>query len=153
NIPFFLIRAVSYFGVWIALGLSLSGWSSRQDAANDGVYLRRMQLLGGPGTVILFLTASFSIVDWVMSLEPRWSSTIYAPMLITGDALATLALMILVAALLASAAPLDAIATPERLNDLGNLLLAFVMMWAYMSFSQFLIVWSGNLTEEIPWYL
>ena len=88
-----------------------------------------------------------------MSLEPQWASTIYGPMLITGDAMATFALMIVVTAFLARASPMSEIATPGRLNDLGNLLLAFVMLWAYMSFCQYLIVWSGNLTEEIPWYL
>ena len=88
-----------------------------------------------------------------MSLDPKWTSTIYGVMIIIGDALATMAMMIVVAGLLAADRPMSEIATPGRLNDLGNLLLAFVMLWAYMSFCQFLIIWSGNLTEEIPWYL
>jgi hypothetical protein len=153
TVPFFLIRATCYFLVWIAMALVLSGWSSRQDSTSDPTLSRRLQRLSAPGTIILFLAGTFSAVDWVMSLEPRWTSTIYGAMLITGDAMATLALMILVAALLASGRPMSEVATPGRLNDLGNLLLAFVMLWAYMSFCQFLIVWSGNLTEEIPWYL
>ena len=88
-----------------------------------------------------------------MSLEAPWASSIFGAMLITGEAMATFAVMIVVAGILAAIRPMSEIATPERLNDLGNLLLAFVMLWAYMSFCQFLIVWSGNLTEEIPWYL
>jgi hypothetical protein len=88
-----------------------------------------------------------------MSLDGRWTSTIYGAMLITGDALATLALMIVVGTLVSEAGPNNRIAMPDELNDLGNLLLAFVMLWAYISFCQFLIVWSGNLSEEIPWYL
>ena len=103
--------------------------------------------------MLLFLAATFSAIDWGMSLDPKWTSTIYGVMVIIGDALATLALMIVVAGFLASTRPMSEIATPGRLNDLGNLLLAFVMLWAYMSFCQFLIIWSGNLTEEIPWYL
>jgi hypothetical protein len=151
--PLFLIRAAGYFAVWIVMALLLSDWSLRQDSATNFTLSRRLQRLSGPGTVILFLAGTFSAIDWAMSLEPRWSSTIYGAMLITGDAMATLALMILVAALLASGEPTSQIATPERLNDLGNLLLAFVMLWAYMAFCQYLIVWAGNLTEEIPWYL
>ena len=110
--------------------------------------------MSGPATVILFLAGTFSAIDWVMSLEAPWASTtslLATP--ITGDAMATIAVMIAVAVFLASARPMSEVATPGRLNDLGNLLLAFVMLWAYTSFCQFLIVWSGNLTEEIPWYL
>ena len=101
----------------------------------------------------MFLAATFSAIDWGMSLDPKWTSTIYGVMLIIGDALTTLAMMIVVASFLAADKPMSEIATPGRLNDLGNLMLAFVMLWAYMSFCQFLIIWSGNLTEEIPWYL
>ena len=103
--------------------------------------------------MLLFLAGTFSAIDWGMSLDPKWTSTIYGVMLIIGDALATMAMMIVVAGFLAADRPMSEIATPGRLNDLGNLLLAFVMLWAYMSFCQFLIIWSGNLTEEIPWYL
>jgi hypothetical protein len=153
NPSFFLIRALFYFAVWIALAVVLGGLSSQQDSSEDGAPSRRLRVLGGPGTIVLFLTGTFSAVDWVMSLEPDWISTIYGAMLVTGDAMATLALMIVVSARLSAARPISQIATPGRLNDLGNLLLAFVMLWAYMSYCQFLIIWSGNLIEEIPWYL
>ena len=103
--------------------------------------------------MILFLTSSFAAIDWGMSLEPGWASTIYGPMLVTGQALSTLALMIVVAGILASDRHMSDAVTPGRLHDLGNLLLAFVMLWAYMAFSQFLIIWSGNLSEETPWYI
>jgi hypothetical protein len=153
NASFFFIRALLYFAVWIALAVVLAGLSSRQDSSESAALVRRLRALSGPGTIVLFLTGTFSAVDWVMSLEPDWNSTIYGAMLITGDAMATLALMIVVVARLSAASPISQIATPGRLNDLGNLLLAFVMLWAYMAFCQFLIIWSGNLTEEIPWYL
>jgi hypothetical protein len=150
---FFLIRTVLYFIVWISLALLLNAWSNRQDQTSDLAPSRWLARLSGPGTVVLFLAGTFSAVDWVMSLDPRWSSTIYGAMVVTGDALATLALMIAASAWLARAEPMSQVATPGQLHDLGNLLLAFVMIWAYMAFSQFLIIWCGNLTAEIPWYL
>jgi hypothetical protein len=152
NPSLFLLRAAGYFGVWTALAFLLAGWSIRQDHTSDHRPSRRLQRLSGPGTVILFAASTFSAVDWVMSLEAPWVSSIFGAMVITGEAMATFAVMIVVAGILAESRPMSEIATPERLNDLGNLLLAFVMLWAYMSFCQFLIVWSGNLSEEIPWY-
>ena len=147
---FFLVRAGLYFVIWIAMGLVINVLSNRQDSSSDPAPSRVLQGLSGPGIVLLFLAGTFSAIDWGMSLDPKWTSTIYGVMLIIGDALATLALMIVVAGFLAADKPMSEIATPGRLNDLGNLLLAFVMLWAYMSFCQFLIIWSGNLTEEIP---
>jgi hypothetical protein len=153
NESLFLLRAAGYFGVWTALAFLLAGWSIRQDHTRDHRPSRRLQRMSGPGTVILFAASTFSAVDWVMSLEAPWVSSIFGAMVITGEAMATFAVMIVVAGFLAESQPMSQIATPERLNDLGNLQLAFVMLWAYMSFCQFLIIWSGNLTEEIPWYL
>jgi hypothetical protein len=153
NEGFFFIRATIYFAIWIAMALIWSGLSARQDSVTDHAPSRRLQGLSGPGAVLLFLTGTFSAIDWGMSLEPKWPSTIYGALIIVGDALATLAFMIAVASLLARARPMSELASPGRLNDLGNLMLAFVMLWAYMSFCQFLIIWSGNLAEEIPWYL
>ena len=129
------------------------GCRPARTALTDHAPSLRLQGLAGPGAVVLFLAGTFSAIDWGMSLEPRWPSTIYGALVIVGDALATMAFMIAVSSLLARTRPMAEIATPGRLNDLGNLLLAFVMLWAYMSFCQFLIIWSGNLAEEIPWYL
>jgi hypothetical protein len=150
---FYLIRAGIYFVIWIAMGLIVNGLSNRQDATTNAAPSRWLQGIAGPGIVLLFLAATFSAIDWGMALDAKWTSTIYGVMLIIGDALATLALTIAIAGLLAADKPMSEIATPGRLNDLGNLMLAFVMLWAYMSFCQFLIIWSGNLSEEIPWYL
>jgi hypothetical protein len=153
NVSFFLVRAAVYFAIWIAFAFLLNRWSRAQDASPDPAPSRRLQQLSGPGLVILFLTSTFATIDWAMSLEPKWASTIYGPMLIVGEALSTLALIIVVAIMLAAEGPMSEAATPPRLHDLGNLLLAFVMLWAYMAFSQFLIIWSGNLSEEVPWYV
>ena len=115
---------------------------------------RWLQRLSGPGLALLFLTGTFSAIDWVMSLEPNWSSTIYGAMVIVGEALATLGDD---DRRRRSCCPPTGRwprwRRPDRLNDLGNLMLAFTMLWAYMSFCQYLIIWSGNLPEEIPWYL
>lgn len=111
-------------------------------------------MASGPGLVVYFATASIAAIDWMMSREPDWTSTIYGPMIIIGQVLSALAVLILIASLLVrQSGPMADALTPDRLNDQGNLLLAFVMLWAYMAFSQFLIIWSGNLADEIPWYL
>ncbi|WP_406694697.1 hypothetical protein V5E97_26950 [Singulisphaera sp. Ch08] len=153
NTDFFLIRALIYFVIWTALALILN-WGSRvQDRVEDPYPTHRLQTLSGPGMVLYFLTVTFAAVDWGMSLEPEWFSSVYGVMLLVGHVLATLALFTIVATWFSETKPLAEVATPQAFNDLGNLLLAFVMLWAYMSFSQYLITWSGNLAEEIPWYL
>jgi hypothetical protein len=153
NVPFFVIRTVVYFLIWAALGYFLSRWSLAQDRSDDPAIGRRMEGLSGPGLILMGLTITFSSVDWVMSLEPHWFSTMYGFLFMVGDVLATLAFSICMVSIVAKRAPLSRIADASRFHDLGNLLLAFVMLWAYISFSQFLIIWSGNLKEEIPWYL
>jgi hypothetical protein len=153
NVPFFLVRTVVYFAAWILLAGLLCRWSRLQDNTFDTLPSQRLQRLSGPGLVVLFLTTTFASMDWGMSLEPSWSSTIYGAMFVSGSAVATLALMIVVAVVLSVDQSFRRTANPDCLHDLGNLLLAFVMLWAYMAFSQFLIIWSGNLGEEVPWYI
>ncbi|MGA9925237.1 MAG: hypothetical protein WBQ29_17720 [Isosphaeraceae bacterium] len=153
NVGFYLVRTVGYFVIWFVLTFVLNRLSSDQDRRADHRPSGRLQRLSGPGLVLLFLTGTFSAIDWLMSLEPHWSSTIYGCLVIVGEALATLAMMIAVVVFLSADQPMAEAATPDRLNDLGNLMLAFTMLWAYMSFMQYLIIWSGNLPEEIPWYL
>ena len=153
NVPFFVIRAGVYFAVWMGLAFLLNKWSLDQERTTGSGPTRRLQILSGPGLVVYGLTMTFASVDWVMSIEPEWFSTIFGISLIVGQALAGLAFAIPVAVLLADREPLADVVIPAHLNDLGNLLLAFVMLWAYMAFSQFLIIWSGNLPEEIPWYV
>jgi hypothetical protein len=110
-------------------------------------------MIAGPGLIAMFLTGTFAMFDWVMSLEPNWYSTIFGAMLIVGQGLQTLSLMIIALTLLADRHAMQGIVTPTRLRDLGNLLLAFTVLWAYTNYSQFIIMWSGNLAEEVPWYL
>lgn len=148
-----MFRAVGYFAFWIVCALLLNHWSRQQDSRADLGPTQWLKRVSGPILALIFVSASFAAVDWMMSLEPDWFSTIYGPMLLCGWALSTFAATTIVGALLNREEPMSRYAGPIQFNDLGNLMLAFTMLWAYCSFMQFLIIWSGNLTEEIPWYL
>lgn len=153
TIPGFLTRAAIYFAIWILLMLLLNSWSLQQDARPERALRRKLQMLSGPGIILYVFTMTFAAVDWVMSLSPHWSSTIYGFLFVGGQAVSAMALMIAVAVLLAQSEPMSGILQPRHLHDLGKLLLAFVMLWAYFAFSQLLIIWAGNLPEEIPFYV
>jgi len=153
NIPFFLVRAAGYFVVWNVLSYFLNAWALEQDRTGDPRIARRMQMLSGGGLVAYGLTITFASFDWLMSLEPHWFSTIYGVLVIGGQGVSAMAFLIVTIVWLSRRAPLRDAVVPAYLHDLGNLLLAFVMLWAYFSFSQYLIIWSGNLPEEIAWYL
>jgi hypothetical protein len=149
----FTTRAVVYFVVWAVAAFVINAWSRSQDGRRDDAPSRWLHAISGPAIVLMFLSASFAAFDWGMSLDPDWYSTIYGAMFIVGELLATLAFMTAAAVLLSAFEPIRRVVTPDRLNDIGNLLLAFTMLWAYMAFSQFLIIWLGNIGEEVTWYL
>ncbi|HEX7183871.1 MAG TPA: hypothetical protein VF756_18725 [Thermoanaerobaculia bacterium] len=153
NLPFFFVRLVVYFLIWGGLAFLLSRMSWRQDRADDPGLTRRMQLIAGPALAAYCLAVTFAAVDWLMSLEPHWFSTIYGVWLMGSQGLSALAFLILFALWLSRREPMDRVLRPGHFHDWGKLLLAFTMLWAYFSFSQFLIIWSGNLPEEIVWYL
>ena len=153
NVPFFVARAALYFGIWNLLTYLLNAWSLEQDRNPDPRLARRMQTLSAVGLLGYGLTITFASFDWLMSLEPHWFSTIYGVLIMGGQALSAMAFMIAALVWLGRRPPLDRIVAPTHFHDLGNLMLAFVMLWAYFSFSQYLIIWSGNLPEEIAWYL
>jgi len=152
NVPFFTVRAVIYFGVWLTLAFLLNRWSLAQDRTADNRYTKNMRLLSGPGMVALIFTVTFASVDWYMSLEPEWFSTIYGFIYVAAWTLSALAFVIFVMARLSREEPMRRIVAPLHFHDLGKLLLALVMLWAYFAYSQYLIIWSGNLPEEITWY-
>ena len=112
-----------------------------------------MEGLSGIGLVIYGFTVTFAGIDWVMSLEPRWYSTIYGLLFMVGQALTAMAFSITMLIWLSDRKPLSQVVRPAQFQDLGSFLLTFVMLWAYLEFSQFLIIWGGNLSEEIPWYI
>jgi hypothetical protein len=153
NAPWFVARAAVYFAAWTALVFFLTRWSGEQDRTGDPRLVVQMRKLSGGGIVLLAFTVTFAVFDWVMSLDPHWFSTIFGMLFLAGQGLGAMAFVIAVAYLLAKRAEFARAFAPTILNDLGNLLLAFVMVWAYLSFSQLLIIWAGNLPEEIPWYL
>ena len=153
NLTFVLIRAVIYFAAWSGGAYLLYRTSQEQDRTGDPDLSR---LLGRRGRLALFffvIAVTFSAFDWAMALDPHWFSTIYGIMFLIGDGLTGIAFAIIVLRLLSTRAPVSEVTSTQTFNDLGNLLLAFVTLWAYMNLSQFLIIWSVNLPEENPWYL
>ena len=149
----FLIRAVIYFVVWLVLVFIFNRWSKEQDVnREDRALRRRMQMLAGPGIILYVFVMTFAAIDWVMSLSPHWASTIYGFLFVIGQMISSMSLMIAVLVLLSRTAPMEGVIQSRHLHDLGKLLLAFVMLWAYFGFSQLLIIWSGNLPEEISFY-
>ena len=152
NVPFFLIRQVLYFGIWIGLATLLNKWSAEQDRTGDPALAGRMARLSGGGLLVFGLTVTFAVVDWTMSVNPHWFSTMWGLLYIIGQGLSALAFAIAVLVMLAKERPFDRVVNPSHLHDLGKLLFAFIMLWAYLSFSQFIIIYSANTAEEIPHY-
>jgi hypothetical protein len=153
NVWFFVIRAAIYFAVWYYFSRKLTRWSAEQDSSGDPRIRRKMQDISGPVILLFGLTVSFAAVDWGMSLEPHWFSTIYGLIIMAGWGLSALAFMIMVASFLSRHEPMAEAYNSIHFHDWGKLLLALVMLYAYFAFSQFLIIWAGNLPEEIPFYL
>ncbi len=112
-----------------------------------------MRRVSAPGLVVFTFVTTFAFIDWIMSLEPHWFSTIYGAMFLIGQMLESFAFMILLVIVLSQVSPIKDYLTKQHLHDLGNMMFAWMVLWAYLSFSQFLIIWSGNLPDEIPWYL
>jgi hypothetical protein len=149
----FQVRAVIYFAIWLALMFIFVSLSKQQDInQEDRALRRRLKMLAGPGIILYVFATSFAAIDWVMSLSPHWASTIYGFLFIAGQLISSLAFMIAVVVLLARSEPFATVLQKRHLHDLGKLLLAFVMLWAYFDFSQLLIIWSGNQPEEISFY-
>jgi len=152
NVPFFLARAAACFAVWIGLAVLLTRWSAEQDRTGDPAMAVRMRSASAIGMVLYFGTMTVAAVDWAMSLEPHWFSTMYGFLFVIGQALMGLCIAIVTARKLSGAAPMSGVYSAGHFHDFGKLLFAFTMVWAYLTFSQFLIIWSANLPEEIPWY-
>jgi hypothetical protein len=148
----FLVRAAVYFAGWLALSWFFNRWSAEEDRDGGTAAHRKMGKLAGPGLVFWGLSVSFMSIDWILSLQPEWFSTMFPLLVIAGQGLTAMAFLIALMVLLSFRKPMADVLTPRHLHDLGKFLLAMVMVWAYFSFSQFLIIWAGNLPEEIPWY-
>lgn len=153
NVPFFLGRAALYFVLWMVIVYFLNRWSLQQDEGGDPSISERLENLSGGGLIGLALIITFASIDWAMSLSPHWFSTIYGVLFMVGGILSAWSFAIILIAVWGSDEPFDRVANPNFIHDMGKFLLTFVMLWAYINLSQFLIIWSGNLPEETPWYM
>ena len=147
----FVLRAVIYFAVWIGLAFLLNRASSAQDRAPAG-WKGSFNVISGPGLILYAFSSSFAIIDWVMSLDPHWISTIYGAIFIASELLSAICLVVVVESIFARYEPMKSLLRKKEVHDHGKLILTFTMLWAYFSFSQLLIIWAGNLPHEISWY-
>jgi len=152
NVPFLWIRFVIYAIVWLGVVTLLRKWGKLEEETHSTEYSNKLESLSAPALVAFFVTVTFASIDFVMSLDVTWASTIYGFLIIVGQALTALSLIVATLTLLGRFAPMDHAVTKRHLHDLGKLMLALVMLWTYLSFSQLLIIWSGNLPQEITWY-
>lgn len=152
NETFWAIRAIIYFVIWIGLAYAMTTLSVRQDRA-DALEPRGLRSLSAAGLILYAVTITLASVDWVMSLEPKWFSSIFGALFGMGQVVTAWAFAVVGILLFHERPPLPALLGRPLLRDFGSLMLAFLMVWAYLSFSQFLLIWSGNLPEEVAYYL
>ena len=149
----FVIRAVFYFAVWNMLSFLLSKWSKQTDRPDAPNNSDRFKAVAGPGLILYGFTISFAAVDWIMSLDPSWISTIFGLIILIGEVLSAMCFAVIVERILFEYKPMSEMLKPDFVHDHGKWMLTFIMVWAYFSFSQWLIIWAGNLTSEITFYL
>jgi hypothetical protein len=149
----FWVRTAIYFAIWGILVYTLSRWSSLQDVPPEKDFAARFRNLSAPGLVLYGFTITFASIDWVMSLDPRWASTIYGLLFLAGQGLSAICFVVIIVVWLWKYSPMRELLKPDYLQDHGKLMITFVMLWAYFTLSQWLITWSGNLPDEIRWYM
>jgi hypothetical protein len=149
----FILRAVFYFAVWNLLSFLLSHWSKQTDRAGARDNTDRFKAVSGPGLILYGFTISFAAIDWVMSLDPSWISTIFGLVILIGEVLSAMCFAVVVERILFNYKPMSEMLTPDFVHDHGKWMLAFTMVWAYFNYSQWLIIWAGNLPSEITYYL
>ena len=152
NTPFFLIRAGIFFVLWSAIAILYYRGSQGQDVTGDPAVSARLRRLAGPAIIILAITQTFASIDWIMSLTPHWYSTMFGVYFFAGSFVGFIALLSVVVVAMRAAGLLDTVITAEHLHDIGKFLFAFTAFWAYISFSQFFLMWYGNMPEETIWY-
>jgi hypothetical protein len=149
----FIIRAVFYFAIWNLLSFLLSMWSKQTDRPNAPDNSGRFKAVSGPGLILYGFTISFAAIDWIMSLDPSWISTIFGLLILIGEVLSAMCFAVVVERILFNYKPMSEMLRPDFVHDHGKWMLTFIMVWAYFSFSQWLIIWAGNLPAEITFYL
>jgi hypothetical protein len=153
NFSGFVIRAFFYFAIWNVLSFLLSKWSKQTDHDGAPDNSGRFKAVAGPGLILYGFTISFAAIDWVMSLDPSWISTIFGLLILIGEVLSAMCFAVVVERILFNYKPMSEMLTPDFVHDHGKWMLTFIMVWAYFSFSQWLIIWAGNLPAEITFYL
>lgn len=153
NIPFFIGRAVLYFALWIAFAWLLNHWSRRQDETGDPQLAERLEKFSGIGLAMFGITITFASVDWIMSLQPAFRSTIFGPVVASGEILTAMAWALIILDWLVIQPPREDVVSVQTLNDLGNLFFTFLVIWGYLEFFQFMLIWMANLPYDIIWYL
>lgn len=153
NVPFFLLRIAVYFAIWLFWGLRVNKLADEQDRTGDPTLRERMRAFSAPGLLIFSVTATFAMFDWVLSTDVQYYSTVYGAMILIGDILQTFALTILVMILVSREDRFGGRVNAPILHELGKMMFAFVIFWAYLSASQLIITWPANLPQEAVWYL
>ncbi|MGE5082689.1 MAG: hypothetical protein ACM3ND_07255 [Acidobacteriota bacterium] len=148
----FIIRAIIYFVIWNVLSFLLSMWSRQTDRPGAPDNTQRFKAVAGPGLILYAFTISFAAIDWVMSLDPSWISTIFGLIILIGEMLSAMCFAVVVERILVNYKPMSEMLKPDFVHDHGKWILTFIMVWAYFSFSQWLIIWAGNLPNEITFY-
>ena len=149
----FIYRAIFYFAIWNLLSFLLSKWSKQSDRAGAQDNTDRFKAVSGPGLILYGFTISFAAIDWVMSLDPSWISTIFGLVVLIGEVLSAMCFAVIVERILFNYKPMSEMLTPDFVHDHGKWMLTFIMVWAYFNFSQWLIIWAGNLPAEITYYV
>jgi hypothetical protein len=152
NTPFFVIRTVVYLSIWFLLSRLLFKTSLAQDSEFQPDQIKKMRKISAPGIVIFALTITFAAFDWLMSLDPHWYSTIFGLYIFAGSFLSVLAFLVIIATALRKKKVLSDIITIEHYHDLGKFLFGFTIFWGYMAFSQYFLIWYGNIPEETIWF-
>ena len=153
NIPFFLARLVLYFAVWLFFGARLGRLSDEQDRTGDPTLKDRMRAFSAPALLVFVMTVTFGYIDWILSTDSDFFSTVYGGMILIGDVLQGFALTLIVLILTSKRDGFGGRIHSKLLHDLGNLTFAFTIFWTYLSLSQLIVIWPGNLPQEIGWYL
>jgi hypothetical protein len=148
----FIIRAIIYFVIWNVLSFLLSMWSRQTDRPGAPDNTQKFKAVAGPGLILYAFTISFAAIDWVMSLDPSWISTIFGLIILIGEMLSAMCFAVVVERILVNYKPMSEMLKPDFVHDHGKWILTFIMVWAYFSFSQWLIIWAGNLPNEITFY-
>jgi len=147
----FILRAIIYFAIWLGISYLLTKWSKEQDTppVRKSDHFKKVS---APGLILYAFTLSFAAIDWVMSIDAKWISTIYGLLFLAGQGLAAVCFAVVIEKILAKRPPMNELLKPDFVQDHGKLMLTFIMLWAYFSFSQLLITWAGDLPEEISFY-